>query len=201
MDYVIPHVPVRQWVLSLSTPLRLLLAAQPKLVAPVLRVVHGAITRHLLGQSGLKPDEADCGAVTLLQRFGLAANLKVHLHCLVLDGVCRRGTDGAPGFVEASAPTDEALQTVLHKIITRMMKLLTRRGVLVEEQGSTYMADNDGNSDEARVLRPLQAAACAYRNAFCPRAGQKVPTLQGATTSGYRIPARARRIPSGATTA
>ena len=38
---------------------------------------------------------------------------------------------------------------MLHKIITRMMKLLIRRGVLVEEEGSTYMADNDGDSDEA----------------------------------------------------
>jgi len=35
------------------------------------------------------------------------------------------------------------------------MKLLTRRGVLVEEEGSTYMADNDGDSEEARTLRPL----------------------------------------------
>jgi hypothetical protein len=69
---------------------------------------------------------------------------------------------------------------VLHKIITRTMKLLTRRRVLVEEEGSTYMADNDGDCDEARVLRPLQAAACSYRIAFDPRAGQKVLTLQGA---------------------
>ena len=68
---------------------------------------------------------------------------------------------------------------MLHKIITRTMKLLTRRGALVEEEGSTYVADNDGDSDEARVLRPLQAAACTYRIAFGPRAGQKVLTLQG----------------------
>jgi hypothetical protein len=38
------------------------------------------------------------------------------------------------------------------------MKMLTRRGVLNEEEGSTFMADNDGDSGEARVLRPLQAA-------------------------------------------
>jgi len=69
---------------------------------------------------------------------------------------------------------------VLRKIITRTMKLLTRRGVLVEEESSTYMVDNDGDSDEARTLRPLQAAACTYRIAFGPRAGQKVLTLQGA---------------------
>ncbi len=183
VDHVIPHVPVRQWVLSLPIPLRLLLAAQPKLVTPVLQVVHRVITRHLLGQAGRSvegADEADSGAVTLIQRFGSAANLNIHLHCLVLDGVYRRGADGVPEFVEVPAPTDEALQTVLHKIITRLMKLLTRRGVLVEEEGSTYMADNDGDSDEARVLRPLQAAACTYRIAFGPRAGQKVLTLQGA---------------------
>ena len=78
-----------------------------------------------------------------------------------------------------SAPTDQALQTVLHKIITRTMKLPTRRGVLIEEQGQTYMADNDADSDDARALRPLQAAACTYRIAFGPRAGQKVLTVQG----------------------
>ena len=56
VDHVIPHVPVRQWVLiwvmRLPIPLRLLLAAQPKLVTPVLQVVHRVITRHLLGQVG-----------------------------------------------------------------------------------------------------------------------------------------------------
>ena len=71
-----------------------------------------------------------------------------------------------PVFVEVAAPTDEALQAVLHKIITRILKLLTRRGTLVEEQGSTTMADNDADSDDARTLRPLQAAACTYRVAF-----------------------------------
>lgn len=48
-------------------------------------------------------------------RFGSAANLNVHVHCLVLDGVYRSGTEGAPEFVEVAAPTDEVLQTVLHK--------------------------------------------------------------------------------------
>ena len=47
VDHSIPHVPVRQRVLSLPIPLRQLLAAQPKLVAPVLQVVHRVIARHL----------------------------------------------------------------------------------------------------------------------------------------------------------
>ena len=37
---------------------------------------------------------------------------------------------------------------------------------------------SDGDSDEARVLRPLQATACTYRIAFGPRAGQKVLALR-----------------------
>ena len=118
VDHVIAHVPVRQWVLiwviNLPIRLRLLLAAQPQLLTPVLQLVHRVIARHLLGQAWLKPDEADSGAVTLIQRFGSAANLNIHLHCLVLDGVYRRSAEGAPEFVEAPTPTDEALQSVLH---------------------------------------------------------------------------------------
>ena len=113
------------------------------------------------------------------QRFGAATILNIHLHCLVLDGAYRR-TDGEPVFVEVPAPSDEALQALLQKIIARLMKLLTRRGVLIEEEGSSYLADSDTESDDARTLRPLQAAAATYRIAFGPRAGQKVFTVQGA---------------------
>jgi predicted transcriptional regulator len=111
------------------------------------------------------------GAVTLIQRFGSAANLNIHRHCPVLDGVYRRSADGSPEFVEAPAPSDEALQSVLHRTITRLMKLLTRRGMLFEEeQGSTYITDNDGDSDDARVLRP-QPALTASPSARVPARG------------------------------
>jgi hypothetical protein len=39
------------------------------------------------------------------------------------------------------------------------MKLLTRRGALVEQMGYTYLAEPGANGDEARTLRPLRAAA------------------------------------------
>jgi hypothetical protein len=64
-----------------SQSLRLLRAAQPKLVTPVLQVVHRVITRHLLGQAGCKVDETDSGAVMLIQRFASAAHLNIQLHC------------------------------------------------------------------------------------------------------------------------
>lgn len=65
----------------------------------------------------------------------------------------------------------------LFKIVGRILKLLTRRGALVEEQDSLYVADDDGDSDDARALRPLQSAACTYRIAFGSRAGYKLSTV------------------------
>jgi hypothetical protein len=127
VDHVIPHVPVRQWVLSLPIPLRLLLAAQPELVTPVLQEVQRVVTRHLLGAAGLKAEEGHGGAVTLIQRFGSAAKLNTHLHCLVLDGVYRSGADGTPAFIEADAPTDNELHALLQTVIARLMQMLTRR--------------------------------------------------------------------------
>ncbi len=176
VDHVIPLVPVRQWVrvwqARLPIPLRVLLAAQPELVTPVLQVlqvvqvvqvVQRVITRHLLDAAGLKADEGHGGAVTLIQRFGSAANLNIHLHCLVLDGVCRCGANGAPTFIEAAASADDELHALLQTAIVRLMKMLTRRGVLIEEMGQTWLAEPDADGQEARTLRPLKAAAMPCR--------------------------------------
>ena len=90
----------------------------------------------------------------------------------MLDGVYRL-TDGVPVFQPIPAPTTEQLETVLTRIITRLLKALTRHGALMEEDIEIpYLADPD--TDPA--LAPLQAAACTYRIALGPRAGQKVLT-------------------------
>ncbi len=135
VDEVIPRVPVRQWVRSFPIGLRILFAARPELLTPVLRLIHRVIARFLLKQAGLKRATADTGAVTLIQRFGSAANLNIHLHCLVLDGVYRR-TEGKPVFRQARAPTREELRGLLDKIIVRLLKVLIRLGYLVEEEGN-----------------------------------------------------------------
>ena len=173
VDQVIPRVPVRQWVLSFPIPLRILFAAHPELLTPVLRIIHRVIAGFLLKQAGLKRTTADTGAVTLIQRFGSAANLNIHLHGLVLDGVYQT-TEGEPVFQEARAPSRDELQGLLARIITRLMKMLTRRGYLVEEEGMTYIADRDADNP----LASLQAASCIYRIALGPRAGQKVLSLR-----------------------
>jgi|CXWL01.1.fsa_nt_gi hypothetical protein len=109
VDHVIPHVPVRQWVLSLPIPLRYLLATHPHLLSPVLQVIQHAISTFLIKQAGLKQSDAQTGAITLIQRFGSAANLNIHLHCLVLDGAYRI-QNGVPEFHSVRTPAAEQLQ-------------------------------------------------------------------------------------------
>lgn len=116
VDHVIPNVPVRQWVLSLPIPLRYLFAAHPHLISPVLQVISRAISTFLIKQAGFKRRDAQTGAITLIQRFGSAANLNIHLHCLVLDGVYRM-RNGMPEFHSARTPTTEQLQGLLSQVI------------------------------------------------------------------------------------
>ncbi len=145
VDHVIPHVPVRQWVVSFPIPLRHLFATHPHLLSPVLQVINRVISTFLIKQAGLTHAQAQTGAVTLIQRFGSAANLNIHLHCLVLDGVYRL-TGSAPVFQAVPAPTTEKLQTLLTRIIQRVMKVLTRQGELTEEaSGIPYLTDTDGD--------------------------------------------------------
>jgi len=49
------------------------------------------------------------------------------MHCLVLDGVYLN-RDGTAVFHEAAAPSNDELEAVLLKIITRTMRILTRLG-------------------------------------------------------------------------
>ena len=122
-------------MLSFPIPLRILFAAHPELLTSVLRIIHCVIAGFLLKQAELKRATADTGAATLIKRFSSAANLNIHLHCLVLDGVYRR-TEGEPEFQEAHAPNRDELADLLDKIVARLMKMLSLLGYLIEEEGS-----------------------------------------------------------------
>ena len=140
---VIPHVPVRQWVLIWV--MRLPIPPSPGTVSPL----------------GQRPTSTStCTAWCWTACTGAAPT-------------------GRRNSSKVLRPPRKRFRRCCTRSSPARRKLLTRRGVLVEEEGSTYMADNDGDSDEARTLRPLQAAACTYRIAFGPRAGQKVLTVQG----------------------
>lgn len=88
VEQVSPQVPVRQWVGSFPIPFRHRFATQPHRLSPVLQVIHRARST-FVHPAGLTHAPAQTGAVTLIQQFGSAANLNIHLHCLLLDGVYR----------------------------------------------------------------------------------------------------------------
>jgi Putative transposase len=184
VHHVIPSVPVRQLVLSLPIALRVLLAAQPNLVITVLQVVQRKIMRNLLQQAKLNLTQAQGGSVTLIQRFGSAANLNIHLHCLVLDWVYQIKRNGELAFIQTLAPTEQALQLLLRSIITSIMKRLVRQGVLVQEQvqeqDQWYAVDGVADDTETSALWPLQQGSIVYRIAFGLRARRKVLTLREA---------------------
>ena len=92
VDNVFHWAPERQWVLSFPIPLRSLVAVHPERLAPVLQIIHRAIATFLSQQTGIKRDQASAGAVTLIQRFGSAANLNIHL--LAPRCRCRRTRSG-----------------------------------------------------------------------------------------------------------
>ena len=83
VDNELPAAPVRQWVLSLPWPLRYLFATHPALLARVLGIVARALSTSLIRWAGFTVGSgAQTGMVTLIQRFGSALNLNVHLHLL-----------------------------------------------------------------------------------------------------------------------
>ena len=70
VDKVIPHVAVRQWVLTVPWKRRWLLARNPKLAQGVLAIALDVITAWMR-ERAIEPD-GQGGSVTVIQRFGKA---------------------------------------------------------------------------------------------------------------------------------
>ena len=95
VDHVFSDVPVRQWVVSLPHRLRYQLAWDHDLCRAVVAVYMHAVLgwlRRRARADGVTDGRG--GAVAVIQRFGGALNLNIHIHALVLDGVFAR--DRAP---------------------------------------------------------------------------------------------------------
>ena len=122
--------PVRQWVLSFPYPLRFLFASKPDAIGSVLAIVQRVIGGWLADQASVERASAQGGAVTLIQRFGSALNLNIHLHMLWLDGVYEpvAARPDKPRLHGARAPTSAQLTELAGTIAHRVCRHLTRRG-------------------------------------------------------------------------
>jgi hypothetical protein len=105
---VLPEAPVRQWVLTLPYALRYRCAYNARLTSDVLRAFIRALCAELRRRAqrlwGVRAEQ--CGAVTVVQRFGSALDLNVHFHTLALDSAYTYAADpGQPTrFLALPAP-------------------------------------------------------------------------------------------------
>jgi ribosomal protein S27E len=175
VDDVLPHKPIRQWVLSLPYPLRFLLANNPRVMSKVLAIVNRVISTHLVNKAGFKRTMAHTGAVTLVQRFGSALNLNVHFHTLFIDGVYRKKHNGQLRFHRVNAPTGSELSVLVATISQRVARYLERQGLLTRDDTSSFLT-LDLQDDDA--MNQLQGHSITYRIAVGPQQGRKVFTLQ-----------------------
>jgi hypothetical protein len=155
---------VRQWVVSFPFPIRFLLARSPKLQSKVLEISLRAI--HALIQSKVKRPglKIKTGAVTILQRFGGALNLNLHLHMLLLEGGYYDTPDG-PKFWWIDSPTDQEIGALVNTIAHRVIRFLKKHG---------HFADGDAVVEEISddAMLGLQAASVRNRVALGKRAGE-----------------------------
>src|SRR6058998_1023252 len=169
VDHVLPHVPVRQRVLTLPHRLRYLLAWNHKLCRAVLGVAVRAVLgfyRHRARRAGVRDGRS--GAVTVIQRFGGGLQLNVHFHTLLLDGVFAQGEDGSLEFHAAEPPSDEEVARLLATIYRRVQRLLARRGLDVDDA-----PDVDPLAEESPALAGISSASIQGRIALGPRAGAR----------------------------
>ena len=173
VDHVVPVVPVRQWVLSFPWPLRLLFSRQPDTLSRCLAVIIRSIETDLIHRAGLtRASGARCGVVTLVQRFGSALNLNIHLHMLVLDGVYTLGKSGKAKFHRAKAPNQTELRTLLNRVIQRVVRRLEKEGLLIPDPAQPWL-----DLDFHEPLDSLSAASVRYRIAMGPHSGSRTLTL------------------------
>ncbi|MCK6505860.1 transposase, partial [Myxococcota bacterium] len=155
VDELFPIVAVRQWVITVPWPRRLLLARSPELARGVLRVALQEIQRWLRRSTGQPRGRG--GTVTVTQRFGSALNLNLHFHVLALDGLyCEDPNDGSVRWFRAPAPTDQEVSTLIEQIADRAEAFLARRGFGLDDE-------QDEEPDDA--LAVIHAAAVAGRSA------------------------------------
>ncbi|MEJ6515217.1 MAG: transposase [Pseudomonadales bacterium] len=173
VDHVFPKAPVRQWVLSFPWPLRLLFARQPNTLSRCLAVIIRAIETDLIHRAGLTRDSgARSGIVTLVQRFGSALNLNIHLHMLALDGVYTVGKSGKAKFHRVNAPNQTELRALFNRVIQRVVRRLEKEGLLIPDPAQPWL-----DLDFHEPLDSLSAASIRYRIAIGSHSGSRTLTL------------------------
>jgi len=178
VDEILPHQPMRQWVLSVPFPLRFLFASKPEVMTRVLGIVYRAISTYLAHKAGFAKPMTQTGAVTLIQRFGGALNLNIHFHMLFLDGVYSGSNGDLMLFRQTKAPNREELTRLTHTIAECVARYLERQGLVERDTGSVYLTPEAVDASGDDPSNQLLGSSITYRIAIGSQQGRKVFTLQ-----------------------
>ena len=139
VDDVLLGYPIRQWVLSLPIPLRLLLARNPSELSKVMQIIHRAISTHIVNKAGFTNKQSKTGAVTLIQRFGSALNLNIHFHMLFLEGAISENPWGGTTFTRIKAPSHSDMVELVHTISYRIANYLEKVGLVERDIENSFL--------------------------------------------------------------
>ncbi|MBK8387361.1 MAG: transposase [Candidatus Accumulibacter sp.] len=132
-DHVFPRLPVRQWVLSVPKRLRYHLQHDPTIETLALRIFLSVVEQVLRRACPAAGSDSRIGAVAFIHRFGALLLNREHFHCLVIEGVFAADASGRATFHESRALDQKGLDEVHAKVRRRLLRALTRRGVLEPE--------------------------------------------------------------------
>ena len=180
-EEMIPHVAMRQWVLTFPHELNMFLAYQPDVLSEVLdlfvKVLRyfyrtQCLREHHPPLKDITPDQVDIysvlnpndiGTVTCIQRFTDALSLYPHFHTLCTDGVFV-SNDQDVQFLDLEALTEKDLMDVLIYFKHRLVKRFVRRGYLrpvgngaMDSKFELYWGDVDLSEEELALLIPYLA--------------------------------------------
>jgi putative transposase/transposase-like zinc-binding protein len=148
VENIIPHVPVRQFVMSFPMRIRHYLQTQ-EILQTILKIVVDEIRKRFIA-CGPKIANAQIGAVSFIQHFGNTLNVHPHFHILVADGIFN--TEDEDLFFHETMLTLDDIADTQDAIQRRVLRFFCRRGWFDQESVKKMLSyENSGFSLDATV--------------------------------------------------
>lgn len=171
VDYILPEVKVRQWVLSVPFRIRYLMAYDKKVLNGILGIFNRVVRSFY--RKNLRGIKRETGAITFIQRFGGSLNLNVHFHTLFLEGVYISDGNKNYKWIESTPPKTSQIKNLNNKIIKRVNRFLLKHGFIEEfEERNFQLTDNMENDISEIYQSSISRGKLTGRNK-----GQKIDEI------------------------
>ena len=168
-DHVFPHLPARQWVLSVPKRLRYFMQPDGAVLNTVLRIFLRVIAQplqaHSPGTANTDKATSHIGVLAFIHRFGSSLNEHVHFHLCVVYGVFEDiPGDGVAGaacvkpaalgvvFLPASSIEADAVAQAQATLCRRILRAFVGHGLLHSFEAQEMLAyKHSGFSVDAGV--------------------------------------------------